>query len=561
MNKPILSCCLAAALTLGGYSASDACTNILVTRGASADNATHISYSADSHLLYGALYHHSGSTYPAGSTVKIYEWDSGKYLGEIPQVTQTYSTVGNMNEYQLAIGETTFGGRSELADSTGLIDYGSLIYLTLQRAKSAREAISVMTSLVDEFGYYSGGESFSIADKEEVWILEMIGKGTKMAGGKNVNKGAVWVALRIPDGYICSHANQARITTFPLDDPENCLYAKDVISFAREAGYFKGKDKDFSFADAYAPIDFGGMRYCEARVWSVFNRFTPGMEAYVEYAMGHDATKRMPLWVKPSHKLSVKDIADAMRDHYEGTPMDMTQDIGAGGEACPYRWRPMTFEVDGKTHLNERAVATQQTGFWFVSQSRSYLPDEIGGVLWFGVDDAATSCLTPVYTCSTKVSPHFAEGNGDMLTYSSTSAFWIFNRVAQFAYLRYNVIGKAVQEAADEFERQCLETLPAIDKAALTLYESSPAQAQQFLTDYSVSKAGELFDRWVALDQYLMVKYMDGNVKKEQDGRFLYNGNGGKIPAAPENPGYSEQWKRAVAEDTGDRLLVVEPKR
>ncbi|MBO5769239.1 MAG: C69 family dipeptidase, partial [Bacteroidales bacterium] len=366
-----------ALMAMFAYHQADACTNLIVTPAASTDGSVMITYAADSHQLYGELYFRPAMKYGKGAMVPIYEWDTGKYLGEIPQVAETYSVIGNMNEYQLAIGETTFGGRPEFADTTGLIDYGSLIYLTLQRAKTAREAIHVMDDLLQTYGYYSSGESFSIADKNEVWIMEVMAKIPQFENGVNINKGAVWVAKRIPDGYISAHANQARITTIDFNDKENCLYSEDVIDEARKAGIFSGSDEEFSFCDVYAPLDFGGARGCEARVWAFFNRYADGMDAYVDYAMGYDLKNHMPLYVKPNRQLSVKDLADMMRDHYEGTPMDMTQDIGAGGSHLPYRWRPMGFEYEGKRYVNERAIATQQTGWWFVSQSRKWLPDEI----------------------------------------------------------------------------------------------------------------------------------------------------------------------------------------
>ncbi|MHC1779954.1 MAG: dipeptidase [Bacteroidales bacterium] len=541
----------------------ESCTNVIVTKGASKDGSVMVTYSADSHQLYGELYIRKGGNFAPGTMLKIYEWDTGKYLGEIPQISKTYTTVGNMNEHQLIIGETTYGGLEQLVDTTGLVDYGSLIYVTLQRAKTAREAIKVMADLVKEHGYYSSGESFSIADKNEAWILEMIGKGTKIVNGKNVNKGAVWVAIRIPDGYISAHANHARITTFPKNDPENCLYAPDVITFARENGLYKGSDADFSFSDTYAPLDFGGMRGCEARVWSAFNILGGGMIGdvpytnYLDYAMGHNPKNRMPLYIKPKEKVSVKMLADVMRDHYEETALDMTQDIGAGGHALPYRWRPMNFTVDGEKYTNERAIATQQTGFWFCGQARSYLPDEIGGILWFGVDDASTSALTPIYSSSLRVPECFREGNGNMMTYSPTSAFWIFNRITNFAYLRYDLVAPEVKKVANEHELTAMERIPAIDAAALALLKSSPEKAREFLTDYSVNTAQQLFNKWVELDRYLLVKFIDGNVKKERaPGCFLDNGHSKSIPASPTQPGYSERWKRAVKEDAGERLKV-----
>ncbi len=545
MRKLLFATALLTTISAGR---ADACTNFIITKGASTDGSVMVSYAADSHQLYGALYKYTPVSKPAAN-IPVYEWDTGRYLGEIPQAEQTYSTVGNMNEHQVIIGETTYGGRAELQDSTGKIDYGSLIYIALQRAKTAREAIDIIVNLANTHGYASSGESFSVADKNEAWIFEMIGKGCQIVNGENVRRGIVWVARRIPDGYICAHANQARITQFPLNDPENCLYAPDVITFAREMGYYDGPDEDFSFADAYAPLDFATLRSCEARVWSFFRTFAAGMDAYTDYAMGYNIDNRMPLWVKPSAKISPKQVFDAMRDHFEGTPMDMTADIGAGGSLCPYRWRPMYFEVDGTEYLNERATATQQTGFWFVAQARNYLPDPVGGILWFGVDDAGTSCLTPIYCGTTKVPECLREGNGHMTEYSETASFWIFNRVAQFAYLRYDYIGAEIRKVIDQWEKEKIVAVLELDEA-LTSRKVSPKRITRAVTRFSVDTAQELFDKWVELDKYLMVKYIDGNIKKQvANGDFMDNGYGKNIPAAPLQPGYSEKWKRAVAAD------------
>jgi dipeptidase len=526
------------------------CTNFLVTRGASVNGATMITYAADAHFLYGELYHRPAQDHPAGSTLKVLEWDTGKYLGEIPQVPHTYAVVGLMNEHQLVIGETTYGGRPELVDTTGIIDYGNLMFLALQRAKTAREAIEVMAGLVKEYGYYSHGESFSIADKNEVWIMDLIGKGPG-------NKGAVWVARRIPDGYVSAHANQARIRTFPLDDPENCLYAGDVISFAREKGYYRGKDGDFSFSDTYAPVDFSGARWCEARVWSFFEKITGGMDKYIDYIKGENLENRMPLWVKPDRKLSSADLMHFMRDHFEGTPLDMTQDVGAGPHRLPYRWRPLTWTVDGVTYCNERAAATQQTGYSFVSESRNWLPDWIGGIFWFGVDDAATTVYNPMYCGITSVPEYFEEGNGDMITYSETSAFWAFNYVSNFCYLRYDLMTPDVKKVQAELETKYINNTEAVDKAALELYNKDPELARQYLTDYSLSAGQQTFKRWKQLGHYLLVKYMDGNIKQERDGKFIYNGYGGTIPPEPHHPGYPEWWYRKIVEDKGEDLRVI----
>ena len=562
---------------------SNACTNVLVTKGASTDGSNMVSYAADSHQLYGELYYAPAGVWKAGDMRQINEWDTGKYLGMIPQVGRTYQRVGNMNEHQLIIAETTYGGRPELEDPKGVMDYGSLIYVALERAKTAREAIDIIVDLANTYGYYSSGESFSLADKDEVWVMDLIRKGPD-------NKGIVWVARRVPDGYICAHANQARISTFPLNDPENCIYAPDVITFAREKGYFNGDDKDFSFCDAYAPLDFSGMRGCEARAWSAFNilcdgKFTyldeNGNEVtadaydYIDYAMGWDKTKRFPLFVKPSRKISVKNVADVMRDHYEGTPMDMTVDAGAGGNALPYRWRPMGFEHEGKKYVNERAIATQQTGFWFVGQSRGWLPDEIGGVNWFGCDDAATSYLTPIYTSTYEVPESFRVGNGNMITYSPTSAFWMTNRVANACYKAYNIMFPTVDAAIDAWEAEMAEAVAKADQEALALYNAAAEKprkqikrnnkagkvvdpytsVREYLTRFSVDNAQKIFEKWVALEQLLLVKFIDGNVKAQnEDGSFVTNEHTDCIPAKITQPGYTDKWKEVTAKDHGKTI-------
>ena len=586
----ILAAAMAASLLFAAGNRSEACTNVIVTRGASADGSCLVSYAADSHWLYGELYFKPQADWATGSKLKVYDWDSGKYLGEIEQVQHTYKTIGNMNEHQLIIAETTFGGRHGLNNPDAIMDYGSLIYITLQRARTAREAIRLMDELTQKYGYYSEGESFSIADKEEAWIMEMVGKGAE--------KGSVWVARRIPDGYISGHANQSRITTFPLDDPDNCLYSKDVISFARKMGWFDGKDEEFSFRDAYCPLDFGGLRGCEARVWSAFNILGKGKFAYedggslvekdsydyVDYAMGHNPANNMPLWIKPAGKVSVKDVADVMRDHYEGTPMDMTQDIGAGGNALPYRWRPMGFTYDGKEYTNERAIATQQTAFWFVGQSRGNYPDVLGGIIWFGTDDAATSYVTPIYTNSEIVPECFREGNGDMLTYSSTSSFWLNNRVANACYKMYNYMAPFVREHIDRFENsQISEGVPQTDAKALELYNDIAEkemkkqsrknpdydpmtdtgdaflQVKQYLTSYSVSTADAIFSAWKKMEETLLVKFIDGNVKAQnEDGTFVHSPESESIPDGLTQPGYTEYWKEAVAHFHGDVVKKVE---
>ena len=569
--KSFLSAATAAMLSMTASLESDACTNVIITPGASADGSSMVSYAADSHALFGELYFHPAADWKLGSRLRVVDWDSQKYLGEIAQAAHTYKTVGNMNEHQLIIGETTYGGREELYNPEGIVDYGSLIYITLQRAKTAREAIQVIVSLCEEYGYASEGESFSIADPKEAWVMDLIGKGPG-------RKGLLYVARRIPDGYICAHANQARIRQFPLDDPENCIYDPEVISFARSKGWFSGADKDFSFCDAYCPIDFGEVRGCDARAWSAFNILCDGKFTYIDdngrevtadadnwldYAMGYNLGHRMPLFVKPSRKITVKDVADVMRDHYEGTPMDMTTDIGAGGNALPYRWRPMGFEHDGKSYINERAIATQQTGFWFVGQSRSWLPDVVGGVIWFGTDDAATSYVTPIYTNTDAVPECFREGNGDMLHYSPTSAFWMCNRVTNACYKMYNQMAPVVREKIDAFENDQMNVkLKANDEKLMTLYgkggKAAEKKVRKAATAYSVETAQKQFADWVALEEMLLVKFIDGNVKGQNpDGSFKHSEHSKGLPGEIIQPGYTDKWKEAVAKDHGS---VIEEK-
>lgn len=544
---------------------SAACTNVIVTPGASVDGSAMVSYAADSHVLYGELYFHPAAKWKKGSMLEVIEWDSYRPLGAIPQVARTYQTMGNMNEHQLIIGETTWGGREELVDPEGRIDYGSLIYITLQRARTAREAIDTIVALANRYGYCSGGESFSIADTKEAWIMDLAGKGSD-------SKGIVWVARRIPDGYVSAHANQARITTFPLDDPENCLYSPDVITYARSKGWFAGEDAEFSYRDAYCPLDFGGARACEARAWAAMRILGDGVFAYecngvlerhsadeyVNYAMGYELNGEMPLWIKPDRKISVKDVADVMRDHFEGTPMDMTTDIGAGGNACPYRWRPMSFQWDGKTYLNERAIATQQTGFWFVAQSRGSLPREVGALIWFGCDDAATSYLTPIYVNSKKVPECVEVGNGNILEYSATSLFWISNRVANACYKMYNYMAPVVRKAIDEFERDQIErAVPEMDARLASLVERGRVRkARRLMTKFSVRTAQNQFKEWQALEELLLVKFIDGNVKaQDEQGNFLHTEYHTGTPDKMLHPDYTEKWKEAVAADNGEVLL------
>lgn len=550
---------------------SSACTNLIVTRGASANGSVMITYSADSHVLYGELYHWPSRDYPEGAMLEVWEWDSGRYLGKIPQVRHTYSVVGNMNEYQLSIAETTYGGIDGLMDPNGIMDYGSLIYIALQRAKNAREAIKVISELVSEYGYASSGESLSIADPNEAWILEITGKGEG-------NKGAVWVARLIPDGYVSAHANQARIQTFPLatgkknsiaitskdlrritDPLVECVYAHDVIEFSRSKGLYKGADQDFSFSDTFNPVTFDGARFCEIRVWSFFRAVGDDMEQYKAYASGHELSNRMPLWIKPNRKISNYDLMNFMRDHLEGTEFDMRKDIGAGPFGLPYRWRPLTWKVsddpNAPSYCNERATATQQTGFVFVAESRNWLPDPIGGIFWFGVDDASTTVFNPIYCGITEIPECFRVGNGDMVTYSPTSAFWLFNQVANMCYLRYDMMSEDALKVQRELEKKYIsQTVTEIDAEAKKLYETDVWKARDYLTRYSVETAQNTFSEWKKLSEYLLVKYIDGNIKKEVNGRFSTSGDG--YPSSPMQPGYDDKWKKSVILDTGTKLLV-----
>ncbi len=510
---------------------SFACTNFLITKGASQDGSTMITFSADSHTFYGDLTFTPARDHLPGTMRDIYEWDGGKYLGQIPEVAHTYQVIGLMNEHQVSLGETTWTGREELQDTTGIIDYGSLMFIALERTKTAREAIRVMTDLVAQYGYYSTGESFSIADPNEVWIMEMIGKGPG-------NTGAVWVARRIPDGTISAHANQTRIRQFPLNDPETCLYAPDVIDFAREQGFYEGPDEAFDFADAYGLHDYGAYRFCEARVYAMFNRAAPSLNLTTDYVKGEPDAEPLPLWIKPDKKLSVHDVMELMRDHFEGTEFDMTQDIGAGPYQLPYRWRPLTWVVDSVEYFNERATSTQQTGFSYVSQMRSWLPDPIGGIHWFGVDDTYSTVYVPMYCSISKVPWAYARGNGGFLEFTWESAFWVFNFVSNFCYLRYSDMIQDVQKIQRELEGRFLSDQPQVEEAALTLYEKSPRLAIDYLTQYSVDLGNSTVERWKHVGEFLLFKYLDGNMKDEF----------GDV----HHPGYPESWYREIVEETGD---------
>lgn len=543
MKKLMTVALLLTAFVMQGW----ACTNLIVGKNASADGSVIVSYSADSYGMFGFLCHYPAATYPAGAMRDIYEWDTGKFLGQIKEAKQTYNVVGNINEFQVTIAETTFGGRPELVDTTAIMDYGSLIYVALQRSRTAKEAIKIMTSLVKEYGYYSSGESFTIADPNEAWIMEMIGKGPGV-------KGAVWVAVRIPDDCIAAHANQSRIHKFDMSDKDNCLYSPDVISFAREKGYFSGANKDFSFADAYCPLDFSGLRACEARVWSYYNMFSKATgQAYLPYVQG-ESKEPMPLYVKPDRKLSVRDIQQAMRDHYEGTPLDITQDLGAGPFQMPYRLSPLTFKVDGQEYFNERPISTQQSAFSFVSQMRANLPDAIGGVLWFGLDDANMTVFTPVYCNTDRIPASYAEGEGDCVTFSWNSAFWIYNWVADMIRPRYSQMVDDMRTVQNELENTYAYAQEGVESAAMKLYNENPEKAKEFLTDYTNMCAQTAVDRWKQLGEFLIVRYNDGVRKLVKNGKLVRPTTGNVAPL--ERPGYAEQFLKDVVKATGDRYKV-----
>lgn len=535
---------MAAAMLVGSYVVADACTSLIAGKKATTDGSTMITYAADSHTLYGELYHKTGGVHPAGSMRKVVEWDTGKPLGEIPEVPVTYTTIGNMNEHGLTISESTWGGREELQGS-GLIDYGSLIYITLERAKTAREAIDVMTSLVRDYGYASSGESFSIADPDEVWIMELIGKG-------KADKGAVWVARRVPDDCISGHANHSRIHKFPLKD-KNTLYSPDVISFARKQGYFDGKDSDFSFSLAYAVLDGGALRGCDGRVWAFYNKYQQGMDSYLPWIL-EGKGEVLPLWIKPEKLVSVRDMQWMMRDHFEDTPLDMTKDAGAGPYAVPYRWRPLTYKVDGVEYTHERAIATQQTGFSFVSQMRTDAPSAMKGILWFGVDDANTCVYIPMYNCLTAAPYEFAVGNGDMYNLSWDAAFWVNNFVANQAYNRYSQMIPDIRKVQSEIE----DSLAAeVEVLYAQTAQMNADDAKALLNRHSADWSKRYAKRYKNLGEYLLVKYLDGNVKKEKDGKFARSVDG--MPEYPDFPGYDERYYRSIVNDPdgGDRLKLL----
>ncbi len=537
---------LSAAMLLAS-SGAFACSNLIVGKKASVDGSVMVSYNADDYGMFGHLCHYPAGTHPKGSMRQIYDWDSGVYHGEIEEAPVTYNVIGNINEFQLSIGETTYGGREEMVDSTGILDYGSLIYVTLQRAKTAREAICVMTSLVEKYGYNSEGETFSICDPNEAWIMEMQGTG---AG----SKGVVWVAMRIPDDAICAHANQSRIGKFNMKDKKNVLYSKNVISYARKMGWFNGKDSEFSWKNTYAFPDFSGRRFCDARVWSFFNHYADDFDRYLPWALGKDKdAEDMPLWIVPNRKLSVADVENGMRDHYEGTALALdTTSIGGGVYEMPYRPTPLTFTVDGKQYFNERPISTQQTAFTFVSQLRSWLPREIGGVLWFGNDDANMVAYTPVY-CGNTVQPACYNTKGaDAVTFSSDNAFWLCNMVSNMVYPRYSQLFPELKAVRDSLETSYFANQTSIEKQAADLYQTDKAAALKLLNNYSNTKADGMLVSWKRLATRIIVKYNDMAVKKEKDGKLLQSVT---------RPGYPASFGRKLVKETGDWYAVPVEKK
>ena len=554
MNKIFASALMAVAM-LGSVSEAEACSNFIVGKKASVDGSVMCSYSADDYGMFQYLCHYPAAKHAKGEMRKIFDWDSNKYYGEIPEAAETYNVIGNINEWQVTIGETTYGGREEMVDSTGIMDYGSLIYVALQRSKTAREAIKVMTTLANTYGYNSGGETFTICDPNEAWIMEMMGKG---AG----SKGAVWVALRIPDDAICAHANQSRIGKFNMKDKKNVMYAKDVVSFARNKGWFKGKDADFSWKMAYAKPDFSGRRFCDARAWAMLNHFYD-MSPYLDWALGKNPDAQdMPLWVVPNKKVSVKDVENVMRDHYEGTPLSVADgsDIGGGIWEMPYRPTPLMYKVDGKQYFNERPVSTQQSGFVFVSQMRSWLPREIGGVFWFANDDANMAAFTPVYCSMTERPECYNTPGADALHFSKKNAYWVCNMTSNMVYPRYSLMFPTLKEVRDSLDNSYFAAQAGVEKKAQELYAQNPQAAVKYLNDYSVEKAQQMLARWNQLFEFMVVKYNDMIIKPTDK-----NGNFEKTPyglgARPARPGYPEKFAKQLVKQSGDKFLVPEEKK
>ena len=554
MNKIFASALMAVAM-MGCVSEAEACSNFIVGKKASVDGSVMCSYSADDYGMFQYLCHYPAAKHAKGEMRKIFDWDSNKYHGEIPEAAETYNVIGNINEWQVTIGETTYGGREEMVDSTGIMDYGSLIYVALQRSKTAREAIKVMTTLANTYGYNSGGETFTICDPNEAWIMEMMGKG---AG----SKGAVWVALRIPDDAICAHANQSRIGKFNMKDKKNVMYAKDVVSFARSKGWFKGKDADFSWKMAYAKPDFSGRRFCDARAWAMLNHFYD-MSPYLDWALGKNPDAQdMPLWVVPNKKVSVQDVENVMRDHYEGTPLSVADgsDIGGGIWEMPYRPTPLMYKVDGKQYFNERPVSTQQSGFVFVSQMRSWLPREIGGVFWFANDDANMAAFTPVYCSMTERPECYNTPGADAVHFSKKNAYWVCNMTSNMVYPRYSLMFPTLKEVRDSLDNSYFAAQAGVEKKAQELYTQNPQAAVKYLNDYSVEKAQQMLARWNQLFEFMVVKYNDMIIKPtDKNGTFKKTPYG--LGATPVRPGYPEKFAKQLVKQSGDKFLVPEEKK
>ena len=531
---------------LGLVDMANACTNFIVGKKASADGSVICTYNADDYGLFINLCHYPAGTHPKGTVRKIFNWDTNKYQGVIPEAPQTYNVIGNINEFQVSIAETTYGGREEMEDSAGILDYGSLIYLALQRSKTAREAIQVMTTLAQTYGYNSGGETFTICDPNEAWIMEMMGKGLG-------SKGVVWVALRVPDDAICAHANQSRITKFNMNDKANVLYSKDVVSFARSKGWFTGKDKDFSWRDTYAKPTFGGRRFCDARVWSFFNHFANDFDKYLPWALGKDKdAEDMPLWIIPNKKVSVQDVMACMRDHYENTPLALdSSSVGGGVWEMPYRPTPLRFKVDGKNYFNERPVSTQQTAFSYVAQLRSWLPREVGGVLWFGNDDGNMVAYTPIYCGNTTQPECYNTPGADAVTFSDKNAFWVCNWISNMVYPRYNQMFPTLKEVRDSLENSYFANQLAIEKQAVALYNTDKAKVISLLNQYSNDKAQQMLHHWKNLAVRLIVKFNDMAVKPEKNGMFVRTPEG--TGAAVKRPGFSNAFARKLVKETGDK--------
>lgn len=554
MNKIFASALMAVAM-LGSVSEAEACSNFIVGKKASVDGSVMCSYSADDYGMFQYLCHYPAAKHAKGEMRKIFDWDTNKYHGEIPEAAETYNVIGNINEWQVTIGETTYGGREEMVDSTGIMDYGSLIYVALQRSKSAREAIKVMTTLANTYGYNSEGETFTICDPKEAWIMEMMGKGVG-------SKGAVWVALRIPDDAICAHANQSRIGKFNMKDKKNVMYAKDVVSFARSKGWFKGKDADFSWKMAYAKPDFSGRRFCDARAWAMLNHFYD-MSPYLDWALGKNPDAQdMPLWVVPNKKVSVQDVENVMRDHYEGTPLSVADgsDIGGGIWEMPYRPTPLMYKVDGKQYFNERPVSTQQSGFVFVSQMRSWLPREIGGVFWFANDDANMAAFTPVYCSMTERPECYNTPGVDALHFSKKNAYWVCNMTSNMVYPRYSLMFPTLKEVRDSLDNSYFAAQAGVEKKAQELYAQNPQAAVKYLNDYSVEKAQQMLARWNQLFEFMVVKYNDMIIKPtDKNGTFKKTPYG--LGATPVRPGYPEKFAKQLVKQSGDKFLVPEEKK